>query len=95
MGDSNGSALASGAPPTLLGRPVLVSEYAPNTFTTGKYVAVVGDFKTGYWIADTLDLSITRLNELLALSLRTGFLCTKETDGAPVVAEAFRRLKLA
>lgn len=80
---------------TILDRPFAQSEYAPNTFTTGKYVAVVGDWKTGYWIADSLELEIQYLGELFALRNQIGLLARKETDGAPVLEEAFSRLKLA
>jgi HK97 family phage major capsid protein len=43
-----------GEPDRLLGRPVMMSEYAPNTLTTGQYVGILGDF-SNYWIADALD----------------------------------------
>lgn len=86
--------LSGGEPATLLDRPYRQSEYVPSTFTIGKYVAVVGDFKAGYWIADSLDMEIQRLDELGALRNQTLFLGRKETDGAPVLAEAFARLQL-
>lgn len=87
--------LQGGQPNTILDRPYVMSEYAPNTFTTGQYVALVGDFKTGYWIADTLDLEVQRLGELFSLRNQIGMLGRKETDGMPVLEEAFARLKLA
>lgn len=85
----------SGAPGTLVDRPFAMSEYAPSTFTTGQYVAVLADWKTGYWIADSLELEIQYLGELFALKNQVGLLASKETDGAPVLAEAFSRLILA
>ena len=98
--DGNGQYLwqpgiSAGVPATILDRPVVMSEYAPNTFTTGQYVAVLGDFKTGYWIADALDMEVQRLVELGALRNQTILIGRKETDGAPVQEEAFARLKLA
>ena len=33
-----------GEPDSLLGLPMSLSEYAPNTFTTGQYVGLLGDF---------------------------------------------------
>ena len=86
--------LAAGLPGTILDRPYVVSEYVPSTYTTGKYVAIVGDFKTGYWIADAYDMEVQRLDQLFALRNQVGVLARKETDGAPVLAEAFQRLKL-
>lgn len=88
-------AMSAGNPETVLGRPVVQSENAPNTFTTGKYVAVVGDFKAGYWIVDSLQLEIQRLAELFARTNQVGFIARKETDGAPVLAEAFSRMVMA
>ncbi len=44
-----------GTPERLLDCPICMSEYAPNTFTTALYMAVLGDFKH-YYIADSLDM---------------------------------------
>lgn len=82
-----------GEPDRLLGRPVVMSEYAPNTLTTGLYVGILGDFSQ-YWIADCLDMQIQRLVELYAETNQTGFIGRLETDGMPVLAEAFARVKL-
>lgn len=83
-----------GEPDRLLGHPIMVSEYAPNTFTTGLYVGLFGDF-SHYWIVDALDLQFQRLVELYAETNQDGFIGRMETDGAPVLAEAFARVKLA
>jgi HK97 family phage major capsid protein len=83
-----------GAPDTLLGRPMTMSEYAPNTFSANQYVGIYGDF-SNYWIADSLALQFQRLNELYALYNKVGFIGRLETDGAPVLAEAFARVQLA
>ena len=86
--------LRSGEPDTLLGRPVRMSEYAPNTMTTGQYVGVLGDF-SHYWILDALQMQLQRLAELYAETNQVGFIGRYEGDGAPVLAEAFARVKLA
>jgi HK97 family phage major capsid protein len=86
--------LASGQPDTILDVPYLVSEFAPNTFTTGKYVAIIGDFSF-YWIVDALDLAVQRLVELYAEANQVGFIGRYEGDGMPVLEEAFVRGKLA
>jgi HK97 family phage major capsid protein len=86
------SSLANGQPSTILDRPFVMSEYVPNTFTTGLYVGLVGDFSF-YWIADSLEMTIQRLVELYAETNQTGFISRMETDGAPVLAEAFVRIK--
>jgi len=83
-----------GALDMLMGRPITMSEYAPNTFTSGKYIGMFGDF-SWYWIADSLALRIKRLNELFSLTSEVGFIFDKETDGMPVLPEAFSRIKAA
>jgi HK97 family phage major capsid protein len=82
-----------GEPDTLMGRPLMISEYAPNTFTTGLYAGLFGDF-SHYWIADALDMQVQRLTELYAETNQDGFIGRLESDGAPVLAEAFARVKL-
>lgn len=81
-------------PDRLLGRPLNMSEYAPNTFTTGLYVGIFGDFSQ-YYIADALDMTVQRVTELFALTNQDGFIGRMESDGMPVLAEAFARVKLA
>lgn len=88
------AAVQLGQPDMLEGIPVRTSEYAPSTFTTGQYVGIVGDFSY-YWIADALDFSTQRLNELYAATNQTGFIGRLESDGMPVLGEAFARVKLA
>jgi len=83
-----------GQPDMLEGLPLFTSEYAPNTFTTGLYVGMLGDFSY-YHTADALDFSMQRLNELYAETNQTGFIGRLETDGMPVLEEAFVRVQLA
>jgi HK97 family phage major capsid protein len=86
--------LATDRPDTLLDVPYIISEYCPNTFTTGQYVAIIGDF-ANFWIADGQQLAIQRLVELYAEENQTGFIGRLECDGMPVLEEAFARVKLA
>lgn len=79
---------------TLLERPLRVDENAPSTFTTGQYVAMIADWSF-YYIQDGIDMELQRLDELHALRNQVGWIARKETDGMPVLAEAFARLKLA
>jgi HK97 family phage major capsid protein len=83
--------IQSGQPATILDRPFYMSEYAPNVLTTGQYVGIVGDFSK-YEIVDALDMEIQRLDELYAEQNQVGFIARAETDGAPVLEEAFARL---
>lgn len=84
----------AGEPDRLLGLPVFMSEYAPNTFTTGLYVGLLGDF-SNYWIADSLNMEVQRLVELYAATNQVGLIGRMESDGMPVLEEAFARVKLA
>lgn len=86
--------LASGEPDRILDVPYLMSEYVPSTFTSGLYVGIIGDFSQ-YYIADSLDLSLQRLEELYAEQNQIGFIGRLETDGMPVMEEAFARVTLA
>ena len=97
--DGNGSYLfklaeKADVPDMLLGRPLIMSEFVPNTFTASQYVGMFADF-TNYWIADSLALQFMRLNELYAVNNQVGFLARLESDGMPVLAESFSRIKLA
>jgi HK97 family phage major capsid protein len=92
--DNGGMNSPNGITPTLNGFPVHMSEFAPNTISTGKYVAILGDFSF-YWIVDALAMTVQRLVELYAATNQTGFIVRAEMDGAPVLEEPFVRLKLA
>ena len=85
--------LSGGMPNTILDRPYVLSEFAPNTFTTGLYVLILGDFSR-YWIADSLDLTVRVLPDLFTLKNQIGIKGQKNTDGMPVLEEAFQRLIL-
>lgn len=86
--------LGEGQPDSILGRPFNMSEHAPNTFTTGLYVGLVGDLSF-YQIADAEQIAIQRLVELYAATRQIGFIGDMATDGMPVLSEAFARIKLA
>lgn len=79
---------------TLHGIPVLTSEYAPNTMTTGLYVGIIGDFRF-IEAAYVEQLEFERLKELYAGSNQIGVLGRWYVDARPVLAEAFARIKLA
>lgn len=79
---------------TINGIPYILSEYAPSVIAPGAYFAILGDFSK-YWIADALTLELQNLTELFAGKNQMGIIARKETDGAPVLSEAFTRLKYA
>ena len=75
------------------GIPVAESEYAPNVMAPGQYVGIIGDLSY-YWWADALSMEIQRLLELYAETNQIGLILRLETDGMPVLGEAFSRLLL-
>ncbi|MFD8640840.1 phage major capsid protein [Streptomyces zaomyceticus] len=94
-GDGNyiwAAGLTDTEPDKILGLPFITSEFAPSTFGDGDYVGMLGDFKY-YWIAETLQFEVQRLNELYAETNQIGFIGRQEADGMPVLAEAFVRLQ--
>lgn len=86
--------LQAGSPNTLLGMPIDMSEYSPNTFSTNNYIGLLGDWSY-YYIVDALFFQMMRLVEKYAETNETGFIARKELDGMPVLEEAFVRLKLS
>lgn len=85
--------LTESEPDRLLGLPVIESAYAPSVKTSGSYIAVLGDFSY-YWWAYVEGLEIKNLYELFALKNQIGFKGIAYADGAPVLAEAFARIKV-
>lgn len=83
-----------GEPDRVLGLPINTSEFVPNTFTTGLYVGILGDF-SNYWIADSMAMEMQRLMELYAETNQMGLIGRLDTDGMPALEEAFVRVKLA
>jgi HK97 family phage major capsid protein len=88
---TQGTALIGGTPDTLMGRPIYESELMPSTIAASQYVAILGDFSK-YWIADALTMTLQVLYELYAATNQIGYVFRKETDGMPVLGEAFSRL---
>ncbi len=84
----------AGEPDRILNLPFYESQYAPSTLTTGQYVGALGDW-SHYWIADALDLTIKRLDELYAETNQVGFIGRVSCDGQFTLPEAAVRVKLA
>lgn len=89
-----GNVLAVGTPMFLKGRPLYESESAPTALTTGTYAAVFGDFNF-YRIYDFMNLSVQVLDQdPYASNGEYGYVMHKFSDGAPVLDEAFSRLRV-
>ncbi len=86
--------LMEGKPNTLLGLPIDVSEYAPNTFTTGLYVGALIDWSS-YWIVDALSMEVQVVDQLYAETNQTLYIVRSETDGCCVDEQGVTRVTLA
>lgn len=96
--DGNGQYLlqpriSDSVPETILGKPYRRSEFMPNTFTTGQYVGIIGDFQY-YWLVESMQMQIQVLLELYAEANQNGYIGRMEGDGMPVLGKAFARVKL-
>ena len=94
--DGNGNyiwqpSITTGAPDTLLNRPVATSAYVP-TIAAGAKTIAFGDFGY-YWVADRQGRAFKRLNELFATSGQVGFMATQRVDGKLILPEAIKVLK--
>jgi HK97 family phage major capsid protein len=87
-----GRGLQDDDPDTLLGFPLRESEFVPNTYTNGLYCGMLGNFRY-YHIADALDMEILVLVEVAARTNQIVYVARRKVDGAPVLEEAFVRLK--
>lgn len=86
--------LSGDLPSAILDVPYVVSEYAPSSIAASQYVAIIGDFSK-YWIADAMPFQLQVATELYIATNQNGYFGRMETDGMPVIGEAFRRLKMA
>lgn len=87
--------LSEGMPPMILGKPYVMDDAVPSTFTTKLYVGMYGDFSY-YTLADGASMSVQRLVEKYADQGQIGLLYDNMgAEGQPVLAEAFVRLKTA
>lgn len=78
----------------LMGIPVMRSDFAPNTFTSALYVAVLGDWRY-YWIAERPQTQIMVNPYLKQLENKTVFMYRRYIDGMCVRPTAFARWKMS
>ena len=83
-----------GAPATLLGQPYVTNTFMNDAFTTGKCVALYGDFKA-YTVRRAKDIYVRRLNERYADFDQTAFVALARFDGGLLDTSAVKALKLA
>lgn len=82
--------LAQGQPDTLLGRPIVTSNFVPE-IGPGARSLLFGDFSY-YWIVDRRGRYMQRLGELFAKTGHVGFRAYQRVDGRLILDEAVKAL---
>ncbi len=83
----------SATPDMLCGIPVVRSERAPHDFSSGNYVAVLGDWRQ-YLIVDTSWMLMQKMIELYAAKKQIGLHAIRQIDGGVITDEGFVRMKM-
>lgn len=91
--DSAGNYLWNNADNTILGKPVMISEYMPDAEEGTKPIAF-GDFSY-YWIVKRTPVSVKMVQELFALRHQTGYLAFEFIDGNLIRTDAVKVIKMA
>ena len=97
--DSNGQylwqpGLSVGSPDRLLGFPMTINQHMDSALTTGKKVALFGDY-SHFFIRDVGEIRFKRLDERYADTDQVGFFAFYRGDSAMIQSAAVKRLTLA
>ncbi len=90
--DDAGNYLWRGSDDTILGKPVLISEFMPGAETGAKPI-LFGDFSY-YWIVKRSPVTVKTLKELFALNWQTGYLAFEFIDGKLIRRDAVKALHI-
>jgi HK97 family phage major capsid protein len=85
--------LADGAPPTLLGRPVIEAIDMPD-IANGSFPILFGDFQSGYRIYDRVSLALLRDPFTQATNSLVRFHARRRVGGDVIRPGAFKKLKM-
>ena len=91
--DADGNYLWNNNTDTILGKPVIISEYMPDIESGSKPMAF-GDFSY-YWIIDRKPVSVRTLTEKFTFYDQIGYLAIEFLDGKLVRSEAIKVIKIA
>lgn len=91
--DSDGNYLWNQANDTILGKPVMISEFMPGIASSKKPIAF-GDFSY-YWIISRSSVFFRALFEKFALNNQIGYLSTEYLDAKLVRKDAIKVIQLA
>ena len=90
--DDAGNYLWRGSDDTIMGKPVMITEYMPNAEAESKPI-LFGDFSY-YWIVKRSPVTVKMLRELFALNSQVGYLAFELIDGRLVRREAVKALQI-
>lgn len=90
--DDAGNYLWRGSDDTIMGKPVMISEYMPNAEAGSKPI-LFGDFSY-YWIVKRSPVTVKLLRELFALNSQVGYLAFELIDGRLVRREAVKAFQI-
>lgn len=90
--DENGNYLWNHANDTILGKPVLISNFMPDA-DNGKKPVLFGDFSY-YWIVDRSPFVVRTLREKFFETLQIGYLANERLDGRLIRNDAVKVLKV-
>jgi HK97 family phage major capsid protein len=82
-------------PDRLLGRPVLESEWMPNTAAADNYYGSFVDYNQFYIAWDAASIQTQRLNEIVARQNMVEYHFRGKVDSMPILEEGFTRLQFA
>lgn len=88
-----GNSATVGAVSEVMGKPIYLSEFMP-TVSSNNYPVIFGAWRN-YGILDGLEDTLQVLLELYAAENKNGYIRRGSFDGAPMLSEAFARLKVA
>lgn len=92
MKDDDGNYLWNATSDTIIGKPVIISEYMPSE-EAGSMPIVFGDFKY-YWIVRRRPFSVTVLKELFIAHEQIGYLAYEYLDGKLVRRKAVQGIHI-
>ena len=87
------NALRDGETNMMGGRPVMESEYMPNTFTTGLTVGILANWMH-YRIVESRTFEVQVLDQPFAINNMVGYIFRWYLDAKPELSEAFVRIAL-
>lgn len=90
--DDSGNYLWRGSDDTIMGKPVMISEYMPDA-ESGAKPLLFGDFSY-YWLVKRSPVTVKVIKELFALNGQTAYLAFEFLDGKLIRRDAVKALQI-